>query len=203
MLTFNCPRTCPLAKEEVCRFAALIPGATVNSYTVKIKASFTDPVALAKAVQQIGGTYVGPRKDVYVGIGDTVCGLLFKLPALDQKTKYTWDFVAVESGELVFDGDIQNLVGIDRLKAEYAIAVAEQAALNLGWMLERTEHGLLIHHPSGGTMTVSSVDGVVDASNFHGVGCHDAITALSLPWEAATAKTEYTEVAAKVAATQG
>lgn len=89
-------------------------------------------------------------------------------------------------------GDVAHL---EVLKSEYAIAVAEQSASQLGWTCERTEAGLLIHHPSGGTMTVNK--NTVDACNFQGHGCHEAIMALGLPWESAVAKPEYSQVKAE------
>ncbi len=149
--SFNCPRTCHL--RELCRFMPVISkigGTQVFSHTVKVKVDYTDPRTLESACKSLGWKWLGLKlhhlfDGDYQGHGFTPQG---------------WEYPAVldVSGELQYDtfngawGDERQL---ERLKAEYAIATAEQAATDLGWQCERTEDGLTVHHPDAGILTIS------------------------------------------------
>ena len=192
---FNCPRTCPLVGNFWCRFRPVLDRlgrVQVNSHTVRVKVEYTDPGALERAVQALGGKWLGSGSHrLFEGM---VTGHGFKL---DQ---WNYPIVLQPNGELAFDdfnGRWGNPADLERLKGEYALAVAEQAAQTQGWLCERTEVGLRVHHPSGGTLDVTP-GGMVDACGFVGHGCHDAILALRMPVLEAQVKPEYGQVAAQV-----
>jgi hypothetical protein len=194
-MRFNCDRTCPLYEQvDLCRFNPVfkaIGPVTVTSHTATIKCAFNNPDALAAAVDAMGGKYLG--RGIHKLFGSNKAeGLGFTLPG--------WRYPLVANGEALsyddYNGSWGNVQDIERLKAEYSYRVAEQAAMAQGWATERTEQGLVIHHPSGGTMLVGTAG--VDASGFLGVGCHEAIMALGLEYDQLTAKPEYGQVQANI-----
>jgi hypothetical protein len=85
---------------------------------------------------------------------------------------------------------------LQRLESEVAFAQAEQAAIALGWMTQRVDGALQIHHPNGGILTVSA-NGALDANGFIGQGCHDAVSALNLNTFDVVAKSEASSVVAE------
>lgn len=88
----------------------------------------------------------------------------------------------------------------ETLAAAYAVCAAEQAAQDQGWLTERDGEALLIHHPSGGTLRVERKG--IDASQFTGGQCLDAILALGLPIDQATAKPEFNQAPVAVSLTK-
>lgn len=193
--TFSCPRTCPLAGDLWCRFRPLLDAVgpvRVDSHTVKVAVEYRDAAALEAAVVAMGGQWLGHGcHHLYQG---DVGGLGFTLPG--------WRYPLVLAGSsLAYDdyGGRWGRVGdLSRLQSRYLVALAQQRASELGWLHEPLGDGLLIHHPSGGSLTVAA-DGTVDANGFHGVGCHDAIVNLDLGrWADAQAKPEYEHSPARV-----
>ena len=206
---FTCPRSCPLVAETWCRFLPVLRrvGPTqVNSHTAKIQVDYSDPLILERAVKAMGGLWYGHGS---YDLGDTTqVGFGFRLPMANGyhqdggKNYWYHPLVALSEGELAFDaygGQWGNVADLDRLKSEYALAACEAGAMAQGWQSERTAEGLVIHHPTGGSITVT-VQGVVEAHGFHGSGCHDAIVALGLPLTDVQAKAEFNQVAAQVQA---
>jgi hypothetical protein len=195
-LPFDCPRTCPSHAERWCRFRKLLHRlgpVKVDSHTARIKVEFNDTDALRKAVEFLGGNWIGPgTHKLFEG---PVAGHGFNLPG--------WRFPLVlgSDGQLSYDdyrGAWGDVALIEKLRGEYIHAVAERAAQELGWPTERTTAGaLIVHHSSGGSLTVAP-SGVIDANGFQGQGCHDAITALNLPLTEVQAKPEFGQVACEV-----
>ena len=195
-LPFDCPRSCPEHGERWCRFRKLLDRlgpVKVDSHTARIKVEFTDTNALQRAVEFLGGYWIGPgTHKLFEG---PVTGQGFTLPG--------WRFPLVlgSDGQLSYDdyrGAWGDVALIEKLRSEYIHAVAERAAQELGWLTERTAEGdLVIHHNSGGTLTVAA-NGLIDANGFQGQGCHDALLALSLPLTEIQAKPEFAQVACEV-----
>lgn len=176
-MEFNCDRTCPLAGERWCRFRPILDamGPTrVDSETVKVRVELTDTAALRRAVEAIGGSWIGEATHkLYAG---PCHGVGFKLPG--------WHYPCVlANGELAYDnynGRWGDSAQLDKLKAEYTISLAESRCQELGWQCERAADGsLTVYHRGGGKLTVT-VDGTVDACGFVGSGCHEAIKQLDL-----------------------
>jgi hypothetical protein len=135
------------------------------SHTVKIQVEFRDEKSLGAAVVALGGEVLGDG--VHRLYGGAVTGLGFRLPG------WSYPLVLGAMGELSFDdygGCWGNRADLDRLRGEYALAVAEGVAQAQGWYCERVQGELVIYHPDGGTLRVSS-EGVVDTSGFTGSSC--------------------------------
>ena len=143
------------------------------SHTTKIKVEFKDKDKLSKAVEAIGGKVLGEGSHrLYSG---HVSGFGFQLP------KWSYPCILGEDNSLSYDnygGSWGNPAVLDTLKGEYALQVAEGVAFAQGWMSERVEDRLIIHHPDGGDIVVT-VQGV-DASGFIGADCVSACQSLEL-----------------------
>ncbi len=203
LMPFDCPRTCrEFESRDVCRFRPVldrIGPVKVNSHTAKIKVEYTDPATLRIAVERMGGVWIGPG---HFSLGDTEeDGIGFRLPmkgGFDHTGHYPvrvpegamghWlqPCVLRADGELAYDeyrGAWGDLATLTQLRSEYAFATAEVAALNQGWLTERTTAGeLLIHHPSGGTLTISA-GGTLATAGFTGGACHEARLTLGMAVE--------------------
>jgi len=182
VIPFNCPRTCPrFERVDLCRFNPLFSliglVGSVNSHTVRVKVQFSNPAALAAAVERLGGRFIGQgefelfERENRGGNRQRFSGLGFTLPG------WNYPLLAQPGGELAldnFNGFWGNVADVERLRAEYAAAAAEQAAAALGWNCERLAGGgLRVFHPAGGFLDVDQGGGV-DASGFNGIGCHAA-----------------------------
>lgn len=193
-IPFDCPRTCPLFKERWCRFRPItdqLGPVRVNSHTARIKVDYADSDMLKAAVAALGGTWLGHGSHRLFD-GDAI-GHGFTIPG------WRYPIVWQDSGELAYDdfnGAWGNVADLERLKSAYALATAERAAQAQGWQCERTQDGLTIYHPSGGTLTVTC--SAIDANGFQGQGCHDAMLALGLSLDGLQAKPEHARVAAQV-----
>jgi hypothetical protein len=192
---FVCPRTCPLVGQRWCRFRPVLDRlgpVRADSHTARIEVDFTDPASFQAAVESLGGTWLGAGTHrLFEG---EVAGLGFRLP------DWQYPLVLQGDGQLAYDdyrGCWGNVRDLERLKGAYALCAAEQAARAQGWLTERTGEGLLIHHPTGGTLTVTA-GGAVDANGFCGQGCHEAVLQLGLPVTEVQAKPEFGQVAAEV-----
>ena len=204
MTPFTCPRTCPLFGDKTCRFQTVfdhLGPAQVMSHTVKIKVAFTDPAALQSGVESMGGTWLGMgTHSLYSGDRG---GYGFTLPGWNYPLVLDWPALSelkAGKGELFYDdygGKWGNVADLEKLTSAYAVGVAEQAAIAQGWQCEHNEEGLVIYHPSGGTLTVRGT-GVMDAAGFAGKGCHEAIEQLGLPFDVLGVKPEYGQVKAEV-----
>lgn len=204
---FNCPRTCPQFNDRWCRFRPVLDvlgPIQVDSHTAKVQVEYTDPEALKCAVERMGGIWLGHGE---YSLGDTEQkGYGFRLPMANGRTKIDgkgyWyhPLVLCDDGQLAYDefggvwGDVKQL---PVLKAEYAMAAVETAAANQGWQSERTSEGLVVYHPQGGRLTYSN-QGVLEAHEFVGTGCHDAMLQLGLNLTGLTAKPEYAMQKAQV-----
>jgi len=194
MNTFSCPRTCSFARERWCRFRPVLDAlgpVRVDSETVRVKVEYSDPDTLRRVVGMLGGAWLG--SGVHRLFDGTVTGNGFTLPGWQYPLVQTPDGLSYDD----YHGAWGNVADLERLKGLYTLAKAEQAATAQGWQCERSGTDLVIHHPSGGTLTVTP-GGTIDAGGFVGKGCHDAIMALGLPVSDATAKPEYSQVASEV-----
>lgn len=197
MQNFTCPRTCPLVKSAWCRFRPVLDAlgpVRVNSHTVTVKVEYRDPDALRGAVEALGGSWLGLGSHRLYESGE-FSGHGLRLPG------WEYPLVLQADGSLAYDdfrGRWGNVADLERLKSAYAQQVCRQQAQVQGWLCEQQQDGsLLIHHPSGGTLTVTTA-GVIDANGFVGAGCHDAILAMGLPILEAQVKPEFSQVAIDV-----
>jgi hypothetical protein len=200
MMKFSCPRTCPLAQEQWCRFRAildLVGPVKVDSHTATVVVDYKDWPAFKGALESIGGTWLGMGCH---GLADgKVTGFGFALPG--------WELPLVlgEGGTLSYDdygGRWGNVADLKRLESAYAREVCRRAAESLGWLVESAESGALtIYHPSGGTLTVSG-EGKLDLEGFVGNSCHDALLSLGVPLSDVSPKCTSTEVQATIQATE-
>jgi hypothetical protein len=159
-----------------------------------------DPRALKAAVEAMGGQFLGEGQ--YKLYSSSEIGLGFRLPG------WTYPCICRSDGTLAYDdynGAWGNVNDLQRLKGAYAIEAARLAAQDLGWYTELHGDELVIHHPDGGTLTVSP-NGTVDAACFLGRDCASA----AAPIEAAlgrkvdtTLKPEYFQERAKITQTDG
>lgn len=192
---FDCPRTCPhFERQDVCRFNAIfdkLGSAVVNSHTVKIKTEFRDDDTLAHAVRSLGGQVLGRSTHKLYERSET--GFGFTLPG------WRYPLVVTQDGQLAYDdyrGSWGNVKDLDRLKSEYVLATAEQAAMQQGWLTQRDGETLTVFHPTGGTLVVTPNG--AEANGFLGSGCHDALMALNLPMDQWQAKPEFSQVACEI-----
>lgn len=180
-MKFDCPRTCPMYGPDLCRFNPVLSQlgtGVVTSHTVKVKTSMLADASFEAAVKCLGGTIVGLGSHRIFEYGTEATGLAFRLPNWRQL------LVLQADGSLAYDdynGAWGNADELDRLRAEYTLCKAMNAAMDQGWQCERVGDTLTVYHPSGGTLTVSGTDAA--ASGFHGVGCHDALMALGVSGE--------------------
>lgn len=194
-MKFDCPRSCPKYEQrDECRFNAVfakLGAGVVTSHTTTIKSEFKDYDILGGAVRAIGGNVLG--MGTHRLFSESKTGFGFTLPG------WNYPIVCEANGSLAFDNYNNrwgNQSDLDRLKGEYVIATAEQAAISQGWMCERVGEVLTIHHPSGGSLTVTANG--AEANGFQGVGCHDALMSLNLPMDQWTAKPELGQVACEI-----
>jgi hypothetical protein len=198
-MRFNCGRTCHF--RESCRFTpALSTLRLIHSHTTRVMIEFRDDRALKAAVEALGGQWLGfGEHKLY---SSTEGGNGFRLPG------WTYPLVSKWNGALAYDdfhGSWGKVADLERLKGAYAIEAARLAAQDLGWYTEVRGEDLVIHHPDGGTLTVTPA-GTVDAACFLGRDC----LAAAAPIEAAlgrkadqTLKPEYFQERAKITQTEG
>ncbi|MFL5342753.1 MAG: hypothetical protein ACJ8F7_21685, partial [Gemmataceae bacterium] len=144
---FDCPRTCPTFGDRWCRFRPLLDAlgpVRVDSHTARIKVEYTDPEALRRAVEAMGGVWYGRGHfDLFDTEQD---GLGFRLPfangwtaALNPRqtarpgepSYWYHPIVLRDDGELAYDeygGAWGDPAQLQLLKAEYATAVVETRA---------------------------------------------------------------------------
>lgn len=195
MLSFDCPRTCPNYSERWCRFRPVldqIGPVKVDSHTARIEVEMKNAEALKTAVEAIGGKWLGQGKHRLYGGQSTGYG--FTLPG------WQYPLVLEEGGRLAYDdfnGSWGNVKDLDRLKGSYAVGMAEHAARLHGWNVEKTNAGVVIHHPSGGTLTVNA-QGILETAGFIGAACHEARETLGLPTVDIVNTTEGNQTACKV-----
>jgi hypothetical protein len=140
------------------------------SHTVTIDVKIKNMEALAKAAVDMGATING--EGTHRLFSSSHAGLAIQFP------KWNYPVVVGTDGTLHYDnynGHWGNQADVDRLVNGYAQAVVEVECDNLGWYHERNEATgeLVVHHPSGGTITVQS-GGKLDAQGFHGTSCAEA-----------------------------
>ena len=176
-MRFDCERTCHF--REACRFTpALSTLSLVHSHTTTVQIEFRDARALKAAVEAMGGRFMG--EGTYKLYSSTEAGIGFALP------HWAFPLISRADGSLAYDdyrGAWGNVADLERLKGAYAIEAARLAAQDLGWYTELHGEDLVIHHPDGGTLTVSP-NGTVDAACFLGRDCASA----AAPIEAALGK---------------
>lgn len=102
-----------------------------------------------------------------------------------------------------FGGSWGDLAGLDRLREKYleetdfSQKVEEQARL-LGWAVERNAmNELVVHHPSGGSLTIAA-GGQLTAQGFVGGACHQAREQLGLEVDGIVNTAEACQVPAAV-----
>ncbi len=192
--SFSCPRSCPAAGERWCRFRPVLDvlgSVQVDSHTARVSVEYRDPDILERAVLSLGWTWIGHGTHKLFE-STPIVGQAFKIPG--------WNYpVVLAGGELhhdTFNGSWGNVADLERLTPAYAEAAIEQAAIAQGWQCERTAEGLTVYHPGGGRLTYSA--GQLEAHEFHGVGCHEAMLQLGLPLADLTAKPEFAQQRAVV-----
>jgi hypothetical protein len=141
------------------------------SHTTKINVEFRDKDALGAAILALGGQVLGDGSHhLFAG---NVTGFGFKLAG------WSYPCVLGSDGALSYDdyhGSWGNVKDLDTLKGEYALQVAESVANAQGWIAQRSENSVVIHHPDGGIITVTAAG--VDASQFMGSNCVQACASL-------------------------
>lgn len=194
-MKFDCPRSCPrFEQRDECRFNAVfakLGAGVVTSHTTTIKSEFRDNDRLGAAAVAMGGKVLGMGEHKLYS--EMKSGFGFTLPG------WRYPIVCEANGSLAFDnfgGSWGKQSDLDRLKTEYVIATAEQAAMANGWMTERNGETLTIRHPSGGELVVTGNG--AEANGFQGVGCHEALMSLNLPMDQWQAKAEFGQVACEV-----
>jgi hypothetical protein len=96
-----------------------------------------------------------------------------------------WNYPAIidEEGRMFYDnynGMWGDSAQVEKFQEAYANRVIEDECHNLGWYCERQSSGeLVIHHPSGGTITVQA-GGKLDANGFVGNACEQATEPLEV-----------------------
>lgn len=174
---FTCARTCKVS--ELCQFWPLLRelGSKfhVHSHTVTVSVEYRDPDRFARAAVSIGGTDLGNGvHQLFDGQSSTGRGI--QLPG------WSFPIVLTNSRKLEFDdygGHWGNRADLKRIESAYVSDSATFACEQLGWTYEQQPNGsLLVYHPSGGTLTVSS-SGEIDANGFHGQGCGEATAQLA------------------------
>lgn len=219
MTPFTCPRSCPLANERWCRFRAitdLIGPVRVDSHIAEVAIEVRDLDALETACKRIGLEFRRDRKEYrWYGesTGPTPEGMTEdELGKCVHAIGIPGSLAAYEIGViqragsygLAFDNwhggyglEAVAGAGCKKLIEEYSVVVAERAAAMQGWLTERTANGaLIVHHPSGGTLTLNA--GMLDASGFVGESCHAATLELGLPLANVTSKMEGSQVRASI-----
>lgn len=188
---FACQRLC--TPGDLCKFSAIFAaiGTTrVMSHTVQVTVQIKDKGPLSAAILAMGGTVLG--EGTHQLYSSSEAGFGFKLPG--------WKFPLILRADntMTFDdyhGQWGNPEDLKKLTGRYAIEAARTAADGQGWSSEDDdEGGLLIRHPSGGSLTVKR-DGTVDAIGFIGSACDIAAVieeAMGTPGEKAY-KPEYYE----------
>ena len=138
------------------------------SHTVSVKIELRDTAVLRRAVESLNGRWLGHGEQILYETRET--GEAFRLPG------WTYPLVKRSDDTLAYDdyhGSWGNVADLDRLKARYAIEAARQEAANQGWYAEDQPDGsLLIYHPDGGTLSVTTAG--IDANGFTGAGCSAA-----------------------------
>ncbi len=214
--TFDCNRSCPARGEIACRFSPIFrtfTRMTVDSHTARIACDYDDPTTLEAAVKACGGIWYGyGRYDMHDSIQH---GYRFRLQMKDGnpltrtagrmhkeddgKTYWYHACVLTDSGELAYDefgGSWGDVAQLSRLKSEYVWTKAKTAADAIGWLHSQTADTLTVYHPHGGRVEITSA-GAVEAHDFHGVGCAEAIEAIAPGALDLTAKPELYEAAAR------
>lgn len=208
--------------EFDCRFGPVfmrLGPIRVTSHVAELDIRVTDLAALADAAQRLGlefrwgqqtyrwfGHYVGDTPLPEGQTLDTLGKCIHAIGVPGNAEAYEVGIIAKPdcSYALAFDYwnggyGLEELAGPEckKLTDEYAMVVAERAATMQGWLFERQGDGsLLIHHPTGGTLTVAP-GGTLEANGFIGEGCHSAMLELGLPLNGMTAKAENGQVQAQ------
>ena len=140
------------------------------SHTVTVDLKFKNREAIIKAAASMGATVIG--EGTHRLFSSNNHGFAIKLPG--------WNYPCVfdEEGRVFYDnyhgmwGSPQTL---EKFQEGYAGKVIEAECENLGWYCERNgaTGELVVHHPSGGTITVQR-GGTLDASGFIGNSCEQA-----------------------------
>lgn len=137
----------------------------IATVTVELK----DLTILGACVLSMGGQVLGVGKwDLYAHQG--VAGWGFRLPKC-----YDPFIVCNDGTKILTDGDNlrTNPEILDRIKAEYALQVAESEANNLGYVHERVPEGVKVYFPNGAEVLIKA-DGHVEGFGFNGNGCDAA-----------------------------
>lgn len=221
-LTLDCDRTCKVG--HWCRFNRLfaLAGITtrVHSHIARVQTVIRDLDMLESACRLRGlelvrgqtsyrwygrsvGDYALPEGYTVEQLGR--CTHAIRVPG--NRQAYEIGVVARPNGDgfdLLWDfyqggGGLESLVGKDcgGLLEAYHFGAVEQAALQLGWLAERTDAGLVVYHPAGGTVTLGK-DATVQTAGFVGAGCHEARKQLGIRVEEGSIH-ETAECAAAVA----
>ena len=119
--------------------------------------------------EQMGAEILGNGTHRLYGSSHT--GMAFKFP------KWYYPVVIDKEGNIFYDnynGAWGNSADIEKFQEMYATEVIRAECGRLGWYCEPVGNGdLIVHHPSGGTITVER-GGTIDAANFVGTSCQEA-----------------------------
>lgn len=176
---FDCPRSCTWAeKMDICRFQPIfdtLGDTTVNSTTVKYDMKIKDLNVAAEVAREMGARVLGHGNfEMY---DNQYTGYAIKFPEWRFPIIIRKDGAVLadtyRNGDIIF-GDKKTL---EKFKLKYVIKMAEKAASKLGWTTQRTQDGILVFHPNGGYIHVSSDK--LEAFKFVGNECHKATDMLA------------------------
>lgn len=140
------------------------------SHTVTVDIKIKNREAAIKAAQAMGAQVIGEgHHRLFSSEHD---GLAIKFP------KWNYPVVIGKEGEVYYDnynGAWGSMTDLETLKDNYATLAVQAECENLGWYneLNPATGELVIHHPTGGTITVQK-GGTLDAAGFTGTSCAEA-----------------------------
>lgn len=140
------------------------------SHTVTIDVKFKNQEAAVKAATACGARILGEGTHRLYASSHAGFGVQFK----------GWNYPAVidKDGKIFYDnynGSWGSAAELEKFQEMYSAKVIEAECEALGWYHERNEATgeLVVHHPAGGTITVTK-GGTLDASGFVGNACEQA-----------------------------
>lgn len=139
------------------------------SHTVTVDVKFKNQEVAVKVAESMGALVLGNGSHRLYSSSHTGTGIHLR--------NWQYPIVIDADGKMFYDnfngrwGDSKD---VEAFQEAYARGVIEAECAQLGWYCEPNDQGeLIVHHPSGGTITVQK-GGTLDASNFVGNSCEHA-----------------------------